>query len=357
MKAEIHFEAEVEIMYDIEVMAKYRDQFYHECSDIVERSHVYKNHINKFIEYLSRPEVNLADSPKKIDKNTIEECIGYYHDKGEINTRATMESHLESLKKFYKYLSETGKDDDIFAEVSNYGKFKNDIVERFGLSESNERGYYSSGEIKELLVVLDNAIDSHREDNAGIRGEERYLQRVMLRLFIKITLIAPAKRSVIINLKKSDIKEGYKRICINNVNINVPNGLTRDIKHAIAEAQKRNSVSIKEEDNLFEYIYRYKGKFSGEKLNAWLCNIVQDFGILDRCESKKSLGVEPIRNTAIKMMVDNMINPVLISKISGITLAMIESTYYSKDWTIKYEEDLDRSINKAIAQNDYYCYI
>ena len=48
---------------------------------------------------------------------------------------------------------------------------------------------------------------------------------------------------------------------------------------------------------------------------------------------------------------------VLISKISGITLAMIESTYYSKDWTIKYEEDLDRSINRAIAQNDYYCYI
>lgn len=71
------------------------------------------------------------------------------------------------------------------------------------------------------------------------------------------------------------------------MNIDVPNGLTRDIKHAIAEAQKRNSVSIKEEDNLFEYIYRYKGKFSGEKLNAWLCNIVQDFGILDRCESKK----------------------------------------------------------------------
>lgn len=45
-------------MYDVDVMVKYRDQFYHECSDIVERSHVYRNHINKFIEYLSQPEVN-----------------------------------------------------------------------------------------------------------------------------------------------------------------------------------------------------------------------------------------------------------------------------------------------------------
>lgn len=357
MKAGIHCKKGIEIMYDVDVMVKYRDQFYHECSDIVERSHVYRNHINKFIEYLSQPEVNLVDSPTMIDKHTVEDCIGYYHEKGEINTRATMESHLESLKKFYKYLNETGKSDDIFAEVPNYGKFKNDIVARFGLSEPNERGYYSSREIKELLLVLDNAIESHRENNAGIREEERYLQRIILRLFIKITLIAPAKRSVIINLKKSDIKENYKKIYINNVNINVPNGLTRDIKYAIAEAQKRNNVNIKEEDNLFEYIYRYKGKFGGEKLNAWLCNIVQDFGVLDRGEGKKSLGVEPIRNTAIKMMVDNMINPVLISKISGITLGMIESTYYSKDWTIKYEEDLDRSINRAIAQNDYYSYI
>ena len=83
-------------MYDVDVMVKYRDQFYHECSDIVERSHVYRNHINKFIEYLSQPEVNLVDSPTMIDKHTVEDCIGYYHEKGEINTRATMESHLES---------------------------------------------------------------------------------------------------------------------------------------------------------------------------------------------------------------------------------------------------------------------
>ncbi len=343
------------MMYN--VMVQYRDQFYQERSNIIESSHAYRNHINKFIEYLSRPEVNLVNSPKRINEHTVEACIGYYHDKGEINTRATMESHLESLKKFYKYLSETGKDDDIFAKIINYGEFKNNIVAKFGLSEPNERGYYTSREIKKLLLVLDDAVESYREEKAGIREEERYLQRIILRLFIKITLIAPAKRSVIINLKKSDMNENYKRMHINNVNINVPNGLTRDIKHAIAEAKKRNSVNIKEEDNLFEYIYRYKGKFSGEKLNAWLCNVVQDFGILDGSEGKKSLGVEPIRNTAIKMMVDNMINPVLISKISGITLAMVESTYYSKDWTIKYEEDLDRSINRAIAQNDYYCYI
>ena len=120
------------------------------------------------------------------------------------------------------------------------------------------------GEIKELLIALDNAIESHREKNAGIREEERYLQRIILRLFIKITLIAPVKRSVIINLKKSDIKENYKRIYINNVNINVPNGLTRDIKYAIAEAQKRNNVNIKRRIIFLNIFIDIKGSSVGK---------------------------------------------------------------------------------------------
>ena len=85
-------------------------------------------------------------------------------------------------------------------------------------------------------------------------------------------------------------------------------------------------------------------------------------------------------------MVDNMINPVFmhrpaqrnmslkrragraasrgrwlfptrLSKIAGLTLSMIEATYYPKDWNVKYEEDINKCINKSIAQNDYYCYV
>ena len=48
---------------------------------------------------------------------------------------------------------------------------------------------------------------------------------------------------------------------------------------------------------------------------------------------------------------------VLISKIAGLTLSMIEATYYPKDWNVKYEEDINKCINKSIAQNDYYCYV
>lgn len=40
-----------------------------------------------------------------------------------------MESHLESVKRFYDYLSETGKATDIFSDYT-YSKFKDDIVEK-----------------------------------------------------------------------------------------------------------------------------------------------------------------------------------------------------------------------------------
>lgn len=340
----------------MDIMVRYRDEYYKDCKVLIENNPPYKNHVNKFIAYLSLPEVHLADTPRDINKDTVKRCIGYYHEKGEINSRKTMESHLESIKNFYDYLSRTGKWPDIFSDL-DYGEFKDDIVKIYGLAEPLERGILEQAEIEKILICLDNAINNFEVESAGIRSEERYLQRVILRLFIKLTLIAPSKRKVIISIKRSDIGENYKTVNINGIRINIPCGLSRDLCSAIKYGESKNGRLIEEDDNLFEFIYRHKGKFKGESLNAWFFNLIQDFEILEDIKSKKSFAVEPIRNTAIKMMVDNMINPVLISRISGITLSMLETTYYSKGWQTEYKEDLNRAINNAIAQNDYYCYI
>ena len=65
--------------------------------------------------------------------------------------------------------------------------------------------------------------------------------------------------------------------------------------------------------------------------------------------------MEPVKNMIIQMMVDNMINPVFISKIAGLTLTMIEAAYCPKDWHANCEEDINKCINKSIAEYDYYC--
>lgn len=208
-----------------------------------------------------------------------------------------------------------------------------------------------------LSFILD-LINGFQSESAGIREEERHLQRIILRLFIKLTLIAPAKRSVITSIRKTDIKEEFKKLSINGIDVNIPCGLSRDLCAALKYAELKNEEPIKEDDMIFEYLYRYKGSFRVESLNSWFYNIAQDFGVMEKeRKDKKTLAVEPIRNMVIQMMVNNMINPVFISKIAGLTLSMIETTYYPKDWNARYEEDINKYINKSIAQNDYYCYV
>ena len=129
------------------------------------------NHINKFVNYLSLPEVQLSNAPARININIVEECIRYYHNKGELNSRSTMESQLESVKSFYDYLSETGKTTDIFSDY-NYSKFKDDIVDKYSLLEPVERGSYKCEDIKTILMELDKAIDNFQNKSAGIREED-----------------------------------------------------------------------------------------------------------------------------------------------------------------------------------------
>ena len=147
-----------------------------------------------------------------------------------------MESQLESVKSFYDYLSETGKTTDIFSDY-NYSKFKDDIVDKYSLLEPVERGSYKCEDIKTILMELDKAIDNFQNKSAGIREEERHLQRIILRLFIKLTLIAPAKRGVITSIKKSDITKDYKKLLINGIAVNIPCGLSRDLCAALKYAE------------------------------------------------------------------------------------------------------------------------
>ena len=172
----------------------------------------------------------------------------------------------------------------------------------------------------------------------------------------------PAEKDIgkLINLNfknKSDFTEEYKKLSINGIDVNIPCGLSRDLWAALKYAESKNKESIKEGEHLFEYLYKYKGKFRVESLNAWFYNIAQDFGVMeDVCKDKKTLAVEPIKNMVIQMMVDNMVNPLFISKITGIGFSRLETQYYG---TMKseYKDYLNKNINKAIAQSEYYSYI
>ena len=334
-------------------MERFRDMYFEDCIDLLKNKHSYRKHVDKFIDYLKVS--GLENRPKVIDKNIVEDCIGYYRiEKGELNTRSTMEAHLEALKSFYDYLSRTDKLPDIFTDY-DYKDYKEAIVTKYDLSEPVERGSFNCDELIEILASTEELIEQSTEEKSGIRDEERYLQRIIMRLFIKITLIAPAKRKVIGQIKINDLEENFKILNINKIRINIPCGLSRDIIQAIQYAEDRNGKQVEKADRIFEFIYRYKGKFTDESLNTWFLNLLQDIGYIEKT-NRRTYPVEPIRNGAISIMVDNMVNPLFISKITGIGFSRLETQYYG---TMKseYKDYLNKNINKAIAQSEYYSYI
>ncbi|MEG0654917.1 MAG: hypothetical protein RR463_07665 [Hydrogenoanaerobacterium sp.] len=73
----------------------------------------YENHVNKFIEYLRS--IDKLNAPTTIRLSDVKDSVKYYSDIEKINYRASMESHLESIKSFYNYLRKSGKAKDIFA--------------------------------------------------------------------------------------------------------------------------------------------------------------------------------------------------------------------------------------------------
>jgi integrase len=328
------------------IMEQFRDDYY---SSFGEK---YENHVNKFIEYLRR--IDKLDTPTKVDLIDVKNCVKYYSEIGKINFRASMESHLESIKSFYDYLRENGKANDIFTQI-NYENYKNEIFDYCDLEEGSERKIFSTDTIKEILVKLDSDLERNSEQLIKKRESERYYQRQVLRLFIKLTLIAPAKKSVICNLQFSDFSEDYRTFTINKTTIRIPNGLRNNLLVAINLAQNINNKKPQKNDKVLHYVY--KGNFSNTALNYWFCTFLKEYCILDIDKTKDTYELEPIMKSAIKFMVERMANPAAISKISGIKIATLESTYYTNIENFHYTETIDDTINWEIAKNDYYIYI
>lgn len=294
----------------------------------------YKNHCNKFLEYLKV--YKKEDSPVTITKEDLVNCMGYYSQRKKINTVGSMSSHLESIKAFYDQMHQKGKLQNIFNTIPNYEQFKNDISKTYGLAEIQERDILPIETILEMLEYL--------EDNKKSLDNDLKL----IKIFIKINLLAPAKRKVIADIKFKDFKDNFRVLNINNVDIDITNSLRRDILEAIDDID----ASYEEEDRLFEYICTFK-KYSHGVFNYPLYKLLKIIGY-DVPDEKDSFPVESIMNTAIIEMIKNNTNPLLICKINGVSLSRIGDKIEKYGAEIK---DYSILINREIMQAEYYKYL
>lgn len=317
----------------------------------------YRTQITNFINFLKNPNINRIGHAAFLTKTDIELFIGQ---SPQINSVNTMESYLEALKTFFDYLYKKGHND---AYVVPRGKmftdFKRELTETYALRAPIERDFLDGCEVKTILDAIDKYFEETIYENLSPEGKERYIYRLCLRVYIKISLLAPAKKSVLMNLTFHDFDSDFRAVKINSVVINVPNGLRHNIKDSLEFIYKTSSTHHSLTDRFFEYyttsVKSQKDSF-GTALNAKFCKFLQENNLLNIESSRTSYPLEILSNSAIAQMVKHATNPIYISQITGLTIGQIANKYYSKLSGTSYEITAESDLNRSIACSEYYHY-
>lgn len=325
----------------------------------------YSNHVNKFVSYLNLSTVNKCNTPAHITIEDIDNCIGHYNKIGKISYITTMANHLEAIKAFYTYMIRMGYINlDVFQSV-DYANFKDRLTVKYSLKSPREREYFADEIVCEILDCIDNYFCTTNYIKLSEKKRIQYLNRISLRLFIKLGLIAPAKKNVILKVKIKDFYNDFRLLTINDVKIRIPNSLRNNIISALNFRKEISSVNYEDNTLLFNYLVYGETENTSKrhkytldtKFNEWFCLFLKQYDILDIPPEKRTYSVETIMNTTMYNLVKNGANPYYISQISGITIGTLENKYYREKECINYRIDVDKEINFEIAKSDYYNYI
>lgn len=314
---------------------KYAEEYLNEDSK-------YINHIRKFVKYLKIS--GKSDRPHDVTSFDIENCVAYYVDKGNINCKTSLANHLEAIKALYSqlvkkhYLTENFR---TIIPITDYESFKNKLSQKHNLKDKVTREWLQDDDIELLLELLDNYCDNKKNIN-----KDNYIKRNCLRLFLKISLIAPAEKKVIINICYSNFTKDFRYLNIHGIEINVPNGLRYNILHAIELIDNKY-------DNNERFFYSFANIGNGgNSLCCWLATFLKQENLLDIDNNAKSYPVDVFSNTTIKNMVHNNVNPLYIAMITGNKIENLSKYYNLQEDTICQVE-----INNGILKCPYYSYL
>ncbi|MEI5898018.1 integrase [Bacillus albus] len=319
--------------------------------DYLDTNPTYINHVNKFVNYIVH--IGKSDKPTKIGLEDLENCIGFYNELGQINSFASMENHLSSIQSFYKFLVEKSWAADIFREIHDYQSYKEKLGERYNLTDGKEREYFHSEIVQNILNELERYFEQNNYADLKGQKKKRYKNYLILRIFLKINLIAPAKKAIIFNLTREDFSLNLRILNVNGVGIAIPNALRRDLKEAIQFTQDISGKGLGPGEKIFQYLNIDTLRHS--ELNTWFCSFLKEFQILDIPKDKYSYSIEVIRNSAVVELIKNGIDTSLIGKVGGVSVETVEKWYFKVN---AYDDrKTNQLINAGIGRTSYYSYI
>lgn len=309
-----------------------------------ENEYPYQNHVRKFVNYINI--IDKDNKPKAVHADDISNCIGYYRNLGQIRTISTMLLHLEVIKDFYTFLHEKELTPNIILVeiMNNFESYKNDLIRKHNIIQKRETDFFDNEEISSLLFDVENIIRGYQKNASYKNISTVDRKKYALCIFIKLSLLAPAKKSCIFNLKLNEFINDFSLVKINNIVIKTPNSLRRDIKYAITDINESNISLIKV----------LAPGISLTDLNTYFCSMLKrsnfDFGIE---EDSTSYSIQKIVDSAIKVTLEAGANPVVLSTIAGIKISAIEKKFGGNIDII----DINSIYNTYISKCFYYTYL
>ena len=169
----------------------------------------------------------------------------------------------------------------------------------------------------------------------------------MIGFFFKITLLVPAKRKVIANLKVKDFSDDFELLYHNGIKIKLPRALSQDIKREL----EKISREICEENLFFELFCSCK--YSENVFNTPFYYALRETGY-DVPEDKDTFSVECIRNTGIVNLAVNGANPYLIARLTGLSLGRLDVLLRRFEINIDEQSNIGEMINREISKFQFY---
>ncbi|MDB2151177.1 hypothetical protein [Clostridium butyricum] len=322
----------------------------------------YENEIGIFKKYLQTEK--LQDNVFNLNTTDIDNYFEYCFNNAKIGSGSTLTAHFSALKTLFNYLENKKMNFKTLNGYINTSGVKEKLTEQF--KESLKTSIIDNKLLEKILYSFDEYIDSNITKNiTGINPKKRFLNVLVGRIFIKISLIIPLKVNEVINLPLYNMKDKKNRnIKHNEIIVKLPNSVRIQIIQTINYIEKNCNIMYDNNEKLFEFLFKALDvKFDTSTISGILIKAYDELNIEEMMKRKES-GVktrsvytsESYKTTSILNMLKNGTDILALKQLTGLDfLALIKN--YDLDEKIMNEDIKSTEINNGITNTNYYVYL
>lgn len=331
-------------------------------NELLKINSAYENEVGIFKKYLQ--DEKLQNNVFNLDTKDINNYFEYCFKNGKIGAPSTLTAHFSALKTLFNYLESENMNFKVLHGYINMSSVKEKLTEK--LKESLKTSIIDEALLKKVLYKFDKYIDENMtKEFKGINPKKRFLNILIGRIYIKLSLIVPLRTNEIINLPLYNMKDKENReIKHNEITIKLPNSIRTQIIDTIDYVEKNYNLQYEENQSLFEFLFNALDiKLVTSSITGVFTKAYDELGLEEMLERKGSGGKmraiyppESYKTTAILNMLQNGTDILALKQLTGLDFSALIKNY-NLDIKIKNEDIKSTEINNGISKSNYFTYL